>query len=75
MLWLVAALLLNIRNAGMLSAKVGQLFMGLQGWHLLTLTAILGGLLAGFGGLTGAYARQMISPGKKRRRYSRRRKF
>ncbi|MCC6282675.1 MAG: hypothetical protein IT262_18875 [Saprospiraceae bacterium] len=70
MLWLIAAMLLNIRNAGMLSAKVGQLFMGMQSWHLLALTAFLGGLLAGFGALTGAYARLMFLPDQKRRRYN-----
>ena len=67
LLWLVAALLLNISNGGMLSAKVGQVFMGLKSWHLLFLTAIIGGLLAGFGALTGAYARQIVYPAKRKR--------
>lgn len=66
LLWLVAALLLHFGNGGMLSAKIGQLFMGLQGWQLLSVTAFMGGLLAGFGSLTGAYARQLLLPPKRR---------
>jgi len=66
LLWLVAALLLHFDNGGMLSAKIGQLFMGLRSWQLLSVTAIMGGLLAGLGALTGAYARQMLFPPKRK---------
>ncbi len=66
LLWLVAALLLHFGNDGMLSAKIGQLFMGLRSWQLLSVTAVMGGLIAGFGALTGAYARQMLFPPKRR---------
>lgn len=67
LLWLVAAVVLNTSNGGMLSAKVGQLFMGLQSWHLLLITSVFGGLVAGFGALTGAYARQVVYPAKPKR--------
>ena len=33
LLWYFNAFLLNSANDGMLSAKVGQLFQGLKGWH------------------------------------------
>ena len=67
LLWLVVALLLHFGNGGMLTAKIGQLFMGLQSWQLISVTAFMGGLLAGFGALTGAYARQLMFPPKRRR--------
>jgi hypothetical protein len=67
LLWFVAAMLHNMSNSGILSAKIGQLFMGVQGFHLLLITGLLGGLLAGFGALTGAYARQLAFPPKKKR--------
>lgn len=57
LLWFTNAFLLNSANTGLLSAKVGLLFQGLKGWHLLLVTAILGGILAGLGALTGCYAR------------------
>ncbi|MCA0235597.1 MAG: hypothetical protein LCH81_04365 [Bacteroidetes bacterium] len=72
LLWFVAALLHNMSNGGILSAKIGVLFMGVKGWHLMSITALFGGLLAGFGALTSSYARQMMFPDKPRR-YGRRR--
>ena len=68
LLWLTVSILHNSGNGGMLSAKIGQLFMGATGFHLLMATAVMGGLLAGFGALTGTYARQMLFP-EKRKRY------
>ncbi|MCB9306176.1 MAG: hypothetical protein H6565_06240 [Lewinellaceae bacterium] len=59
LLWGITAAMLNNANDGILSAKVGLLFQGLQGWQLVLLTAVLGGLLAGFGVLTGRYARDL----------------
>lgn len=60
LLWFSSAFLLNAANTGMLSTKVGLLFQGLQGWHLLIVTGILGGILAGFSAMTGRYARDII---------------
>jgi hypothetical protein len=58
--WWGAAMLSHVPNAGMLTAKVGQIFQGLQSWHLLTLTGLIGGLLGGLGVLCGWYGRQML---------------
>lgn len=57
LLWLSAAYLQDVPNEGILSARIGNLFMGLSGGHILLLTGILGGLPAGFGYLTGHAAR------------------
>lgn len=60
LLWTTNAFLLNAANEGILSAKVGVLFQGLKGWHLLIVTAILGGILSGFGAMTGRLARDVF---------------
>jgi hypothetical protein len=60
-LWYATAFLFNAANAGALSAKVGQLFLGLQGWQLLMATGVLGGVLGGLGALTGKWARDIFA--------------
>ncbi|MFN0034888.1 MAG: hypothetical protein ACKVUS_07475 [Saprospiraceae bacterium] len=69
LLWLSAAWLSDSANGGMLSAKVGQLFMGIQSQHLLWATGLLGALLGALGALTGCWARQMLVQPSKRRNY------
>jgi hypothetical protein len=66
-LWFVPAFLLNRGNGGVLAAKVGALFMGLTPLHLLLLTGLLGGLLAGLGHLTGRYLHELIIKPKPKR--------
>ena len=67
LLWSLTAWYTDIVNAGMLSAKVGQLFMGVQGAQLIQATGFLGGLLAGFGALTGKMAKDaLVKPSQKR---------
>ncbi len=67
-LWLLNAYLLDSANSGVLSTRVGQLFLGLKGWHLLLITGILGGLLSGLGALTGLFARDVYVCGKSKPR-------
>lgn len=57
LLWITLAAMLDIQNDGILSARIGKLFMGLSRGHVLLLTGIWGGVLAGFGCLTGNLAR------------------
>jgi hypothetical protein len=57
-LWYGAAWMADAANTGMLSAKVGQVFLGLTGAHLLGLTGFIGGTLAGLGVLAGSYGRK-----------------
>jgi len=53
LLWVSAAYLQDVPNEGVLSARIGTLFMGISRWHVLLITGVLGGLLAGLGYLTG----------------------
>lgn len=67
LLWYVTAFLADSSNAGVLSSKVGELFNGVKGWHLLQIAGLLGGLLSAMGALTGRLAKEMLmSPSKKR---------
>lgn len=59
LLWTLNALLLDIPNEGLLSGRIGKLFMGLSRWNILLLTGFLGGLVAGLGCLTGGLARDL----------------
>lgn len=67
--WAGVALQLNMANKGILSARVGVLFAGLQTWQLLLVTGIIGALLAGLGVLSGLWTRELVFPAKKKRRY------
>lgn len=60
LLWSLQAWWLDQGNNGILSARIGALFMGLPGGALLFLTGILGGLLAGLGCVTGCWARDLV---------------
>lgn len=60
LLWSLHAWWLDQANDGILSERIGALFMGLPGWALLLLTGFLGGLLAGFGCLTGRWGRDLV---------------
>ncbi|MBL7846707.1 MAG: hypothetical protein JNL40_04495 [Cyclobacteriaceae bacterium] len=56
LLWLVAALVIDLQTQSILTDKVAQLFPTKTPALLLLLTAIVGGLPAGFAGMTGAIA-------------------
>jgi len=59
LLWALAALVSDLPNAGILSSRIGVLFMGLSRWNILLLTGLLGGLLGGLGCLTGRWGRAL----------------
>lgn len=52
--WFFEALVLDINNDGVLSARVGELFGSLPGWSLLIITATVGALLGGLGSFTAS---------------------
>ncbi|TNE49220.1 MAG: hypothetical protein EP344_18305 [Bacteroidetes bacterium] len=56
LLWITVALWLDTGNEGMLSARIGTLFMGLSRWAVLATSGVLGGLIGGMGCLTGTWA-------------------
>jgi len=59
-LWAALAYYLDLQNAGLLSGKVAQLFTLNQPVTLIAITALIGGLVGGFGGMTAAYFRKML---------------
>ncbi len=60
LLWYGVAAFFNFANNSILADKMGAVFGGLKGWHLLTGTGALGGLMAGLGALTGSYLLALI---------------
>lgn len=61
--WLLLAGWLHIQNDGLLSHRVAQLLpLGGQGWLLVLLTAVVGGLVGGLAALTGAWLRSAVAP-------------
>ncbi|UOG75293.1 hypothetical protein MTX78_01540 [Hymenobacter tibetensis] len=57
--WVLLAGWLSVRNDGLLAHRVAQLLpLGGQGWLLVLVTAVLGGLVGGLAALAGAWLRQ-----------------
>jgi hypothetical protein len=76
LLWYGSAMWHHVLNAGQFTAKIGEVFSGAQGWHLLTVTALIGGFLGGLGATMGRLLREIFSPQKttqRRNPYPRRR--
>jgi hypothetical protein len=69
LLWFANAYVPDHANAGMLSDKIGQLFMGISSMKILLITAVLGGLLGALGVVTGHYARVVFVRPKPKRTY------
>lgn len=62
LLWAGYALLLGSNNAGLLTSKLGELFP-VGSSYLGYATGLFGGLLGGFGALTGSLARRVFWKG------------
>lgn len=60
LLWTCYAGYLNAANQGVLAEKIGQLFMGMSSFQLICISGLLGGLLGGFGALTGSLGKQLF---------------
>lgn len=60
LLWGAYAAFLNNGNEGILAAKMGALFGGLSAVSLILVTALLGGIIGGFGALTGRLGRSIF---------------
>lgn len=63
LLWGGESLYLDQANQGILSSQIGALFQGLPGHMMPALSALIGGLTAGLGGLSGAACRNWLQPG------------
>lgn len=61
LLWLMIALLINAANGGILANRIGgMLGVGQSPVLLAFITALAGGLVAGFAALTASYLRKKI---------------
>ncbi|MCU0451459.1 MAG: hypothetical protein MUC97_16715 [Bernardetiaceae bacterium] len=67
LLWLAYALYIDQQTASVLSAKVAELFRLPNPTALAGVTAMVAGLTAGFGGLTGNRLRQLVAKPKRAR--------
>ena len=57
-LWFVLIFWMDNGNEGVLAVKIASLLpLGGSKWTLIIVTAIIGGLIAGFGALSGSYLR------------------
>lgn len=57
-LWFVLIFWMDNGNDGVLSVKIASMLpLGGSKWTLIIVTAIIGGLIAGFAGLSGSYLR------------------
>jgi FtsH-binding integral membrane protein len=62
LLWAGYAGYLHFLNEGILGDRMGRLFGGADGWAIVGITGLLGGLLAAVGCWTGQALRQVIRP-------------
>ncbi|MCH5718815.1 hypothetical protein [Niabella hibiscisoli] len=61
LLWLILALFINAANGGILANRIGgMLGIGQSPVLLAFITAVVGGLVAGFAALTASYLRKKI---------------
>ncbi len=60
LLWGGYAGYLNALNDGILADRIGKLLGGLNGFLLVLVTAIIGGIFGGLGALTGSLGRRFI---------------
>lgn len=66
MLWSLSAWWADNANEGLLSAKVGELFMGASPEMLMGATGLIGGLLGGFASLSGRLLKEsLVKPRRK----------
>jgi len=56
--WGVHSLYIHIASAGVLSARIAELFGLMQDWILIVITAVIGGILSGFATLTSSLLAQ-----------------
>jgi len=61
LLWGAYAAFLNNANDGILAGKMGALFGGLGTFQMVLITALLGGIIGGFGALTGRLGRSLLN--------------
>ena len=61
-LWMTMAFMIDSGNDSILSTRVAALFSLPEGWYMIWITAVIGGIAGGFGALTGSHLRSLIMP-------------
>ncbi len=60
-LWGGYAGYIDTNNAHLLSTKMGNLFGALSSFSMILLTSLIGGIVGGFGALTGYFGNRLVS--------------
>lgn len=66
LLWLIHSFLIQAVNNDILTQKIAEMFSLPGSGALIIVTAIIGGLVGGFSGLTGAFFSKILFPEKTR---------
>ena len=61
LLWSIYAFIINSGNEGILATRMGQLFNNLGGGTMIIISGIIGGLVGGFGSMTGTLGRKLLA--------------
>lgn len=61
-LWFFSATIIDIKTGSILTERIAAIFSLPNTWLLILITALTGGLVGGFGALTGSYLRNLIMP-------------
>ncbi len=64
-LWFILAAITDFRTDSILTERVAEIFSLPNNFLLILITSIIGGLVGGFGALTGMQLRSLIMPPKK----------
>lgn len=64
-LWFIQAMVIDIQTDSILTDRVAGIFSLPNNFLLILITSIIGGLVGGFGALTGMQLRNLIMPPKK----------
>ncbi len=59
--WMILAIYIDQKNAGLMSSKIAQLFNGIPSESLIIATALIGGLTSGLSGLTGYFGKKSLA--------------
>lgn len=62
LLWFFTATIIDIKTSSILTERIAAIFSLPNAWILILVTALIGGLVGGFGALTGCYLRNWIMP-------------
>jgi len=65
LLWLIKATLIDLNTESILTSQIAELFSLPNTYLLILLTALIGGLAAGFAGLAGSHFRSLFKRKRK----------